>query len=114
MDKSISYYDNKESFYHGLMLGLLEVGPYYDIKSNREAGDGRYDIAIYQQDRFLTAIILEFKICQDGEEPAKTAQAALDQINEKRYDAEALDRGYKNIIKYGIAFKNKVCYAVVE
>ena len=114
LGKSISYYDNKESFYHGLILGLLNVGTYYDIKSNRETGNGRYDIAIYQKDRFLTAIILELKICHGDDEPAKVAQMALNQINEKKYYAEAVQRGYKNILKYGIAFKDKICYAVVE
>ena len=62
---------------------------------------------------FEYAIILEFKVADDNERIDNAAKRALTQINEKRYDAEAVQMGYKNIIKYGIAFKDKVCYTVV-
>ena len=114
LDKSISYYDNKESFYHGLIAGLLSEESGFKVLSNREMGIGRSDLVIYDDLFFEYAIILEFKAADENERIDTAAKRALDQINEKRYDADALGRGYSNIIKYGIAFKNKVCYAVVE
>lgn len=114
LEKSISYYDNKESFYHGLIAGLLSEEASFKAQSNREMGNGRSDLVIYDNLFFEYAIILEFKVADDNERIDNAAKRALTQINEKRYDAEAVQMGYKNIIKYGIAFKDKVCYAVVE
>ncbi|MGM9937858.1 MAG: AAA family ATPase [Candidatus Ornithomonoglobus sp.] len=114
LEKSISYYDSTEAFYHGLVSGLLAGNVYYKPVSNKETGDGRCDLILYQQDCAQNAIILEFKVCRDNEKPDAAAQRALRQINDRDYAAEARNQGYKNIIKYGIAFKNKVCYAVVE
>ena len=70
-------------------------------------------MVIYQKDRFINAIIIEFKVCRANEEIDAAAQRALCQIDEKDYAAEARNQGYKNIIKYGIAFKDKLCYAAV-
>ncbi|MDY3031759.1 MAG: PD-(D/E)XK nuclease domain-containing protein, partial [Clostridia bacterium] len=83
-------------------------------KSNRETGDGRSDLMLYQQDRFINAVIIEFKVCRDNEEVDAAAERALRQINDMDYAAEAREQGYKNILKYGVAFKRKVCCAVVE
>ena len=113
LSKSISYYDSTEQFYHGLISGLLSGNIYYEVESNRESGNGRYDLILYQQDKFINAVILEFKVCRKNEEIDKAAKRALEQINERGYDTEAKKRGYRNIIKYGIAFKGKMCYAVV-
>ena len=114
LKSSISFYDNTESFYHGLVSGLLAGNAYYEMKSNRETGDGRSDLMLYQQDSSQNAIILEFKVCRDNEKADEGARRALRQINDMDYAAEAREQGYKNILKYGVAFKNKVCYAVVE
>ena len=114
LQRSVSFYDNSESFYHGLVLGLLETGAYYRIESNKETGNGRSDIIIYQQDRPINAVILEFKVCGKTEFIEDAAKRALNQINDKYYAREAINLGYKNILKYGIAFKDKACYAVVE
>ena len=57
--KTISYYDSTESFYHGLISGLLSGNVYYKVESNRETGDGRSDLALYQQDVAQNAVILE-------------------------------------------------------
>lgn len=111
---SISFYDGNESFYHGLVSGLLSGNIYYDMKSNRETGDGRSDLILYQQDSSQNAIILEFKVCRENEKADEGARRALQQINDMDYAADARTKGYKNILKYGVAFKNKVCYAVVE
>ena len=69
---------------------------------------------MFQKDRPQNAVILELKMCRDNEFIEDAAKRALNQINDKRYDAEAVQMGYKNIIKYGIAFKDKVCYSVIE
>ncbi|MDD6484156.1 MAG: PD-(D/E)XK nuclease domain-containing protein, partial [Clostridiales bacterium] len=114
LKSSISFYDNTEAFYHGLVSGLLAGNIYYEIKSNRETGDGRSDLALYRQDMFTDAVIIEFKVCRPEEEIETAAKRALKQINDMDYDAEAKSRGYRNIIKYGVAFKNKICFAVTE
>ena len=114
LKSSISFYDNTESFYHGLVSGLLAGNIYYKAESNRETGNGRSDLILYQQDSAQNAIILEFKVCKGNEKADTAANRALRQINDCDYAAEARSQGYRNIIKYGVAFKDKVCYAVVE
>ena len=114
LKSSISFYDNTESFYHGLVSGLLAGNTYYEMQSNRETGDGRSDLMLYQQDTLQNAVILEFKVCRGEEKADAAAKRALQQINEMDYAAEAREKGYSNILKYGVAFKNKICYAVAE
>lgn len=114
LQKSISYYDNAEQFYHGLVTGLLSGNTYYRPVSNRETGSGRSDLILYQQDSFTNAVILEFKVCRKNEAADTAAAKALRRIDERGYAAEALELGYTNIIKYGIAFKGKLCCAVTE
>ena len=112
--KTISYYDSTESFYHGLISGLLSGNVYYKVESNREIGDGRSDLVLYQQDVAQNAVILEFKVCGKNETADEAAKRALKQINDRDYASKAREDGYKNIIKYGVAFKGKMCYAIVE
>lgn len=111
MDKSISFYDaGAEGFYHGLVLGLIALmDNQYKIKSNRESGDGRYDISmIPRQDRY-PGIIMELKWRKDLSAGAleKLADEALAQMDEKRYDSEMKEDGIRNILKFGIAFSGK-------
>ena len=112
--KTISYYDSTESFYHGLISGLLSGNVYYKVESNRETGDGRSDLVLYQQDVAQNAVILEFKVCGKNETADEAAKRALKQINDRDHESKAREDGYKNIIKYGVAFKGKMCYAIVE
>ena len=112
--KTISFYDSTESFYHGLISGLLSGNVYYKVESNRETGDGRSDLVLYQQDVAQNAVILEFKVCGKNETADEAAKRALKQINDRDYASKAREDGYKNIIKYGVAFKGKMCYAIVE
>ena len=112
--KTISYYDSTESFYHGLISGLLSGNVYYKVEANRETGDGRSDLVLYQQDVAQNAVILEFKVCGKNETADDAAKRALKQINDRDYASKAREDGYKNIIKYGVAFKGKMCYAIVE
>ena len=112
--KTISYYDSTESFYNGLISGLLSGNVYYKVESNRETGDERSDLVLYQQDVAQNAVILEFKVCGKNETADDAAKRALKQINDRDYASKAREEGYKNIIKYGVAFKGKMCYTIVE
>lgn len=111
MDKSISFYDSgAESFYHGLVLGLAALmDNQYKIRSNRESGDGRYDIGLIPRDGKYPGIIMELK-SETGlkeNELEALAETALEQIENKRYDAEMCSDGVENILKLGIAFSGK-------
>lgn len=111
MDKSISFYDSgTEDFYHGLILGLIALmDNQYKIKSNRESGDGRYDISLIPRTGNDPGIIMELKSETGLSEKAleTLASEALDQIVDKRYDAEMRSDGVENVLKLGIAFSGK-------
>ncbi len=104
-----------ERFYHGFVLGLMvDRAKDYTIKSNRESGFGRYDVIMEPKDINNTAVIMEFKVQNErkGEKTLDdTADNALLQIEEKRYDTELLQKGIKaeNILKFGFAFKGEEC-----
>ncbi|MDY4894025.1 MAG: AAA family ATPase [Agathobacter sp.] len=112
--RAISYYDNKEAFYHGMLLGFLLAMPDYVPKSNRECGNGRPDIALVPYDEEAPVIIMELKVCKKFTEMAEGCQAALDQIEEKDYAAPFLDKGYTKIMKYGICFCEKTCMVEIR
>jgi hypothetical protein len=109
--RSVSAYDTAgENFYHGLVLGLCAVmdNRYY-ITSNRESGDGRYDIQLMPKKKSLPGILIELKASKDAsEDELKTlADTALRQIEERKYDTEMTVKGINNIYKYGVAFSGK-------
>lgn len=111
IDKTISFYDSgTEGFYHGLLLGLVSLtDAQYKIKSNRESGDGRYDISLIPRNKKYLGIIIELK-SKGGLNEAeleKLSETALEQINSKRYSAEMEKDGITNILKMGIAFSGK-------
>lgn len=111
MDKTISFYDvSAEGFYHGLVLGLIALmDNQYKIKSNRESGDGRYDISLLPREERYPGIIMELKWKKDLDVEAlsRLADKALAQIDEMRYDAEMKGDGIQEILKFGIAFSGK-------
>ena len=114
LERSISYYDNKEAFYHGVMVGLFGGLLGYEIKSNREYGNGRPDLVLSPYNPRKSVIIFEFKSCKKYNQMAVGCKAALDQIEEKDYAAPFLDKGYTKIMKYGICFCEKTCMVEVE
>ena len=107
----VSVYDtaNKESFYHGFMLGLtaLFLDSSYTVESNRESGYGRFDLAIFPKETNRAGVIMEFKVAASENEMEEKAQEALQQIEDREYVAEFQKRGVKDIWKYGIAFCGK-------
>lgn len=101
-----------ERFYHGFVLGLLvELTGRYVVASNRESGFGRYDVCLEPIRQEDDAVILEFKVFQPNREKTleETVQAALGQIEEKRYAAGLMERGIRKekIRCYGVAFEGK-------
>lgn len=107
-----SVYDtaNKESFYHGFLLGMTALlVPQYEVQSNRESGEGRFDLAIFPKEKGSFGAILEFKTATTEAELEKRAEEALQQIKGKNYIQAFLSRGISDghILKYGIAFCGK-------
>jgi len=105
----ISYFDGKEDFYHGLIVGILNKLQYYTVKSNRETGLGRCDIVLKQATRRNKAVIMELKWAKKEKYLQKECDAALKQIEDSKYADELLSENYTEIIKYGIAFCGKYC-----
>ena len=108
--QSVSAFDTAgENFYHGFMLGVCALFGNSYVTSNRESGDGRYDIALSPKVSNLPGIIIELKAeknCNE-KELQELAKTALKQINDKKYDTELKSKGVKTIYKYGVAFSGK-------
>ena len=114
---SVSSFDTAgENFYHGFMLGLCALLSNAYVTSNREAGDGRYDIQLMPKNAVLPGILIELKAEKhaDAEQLKKLAAVALKQINDKNYAADMQSHGVKTIYKYGVAFSGKKVEIEVE
>jgi hypothetical protein len=111
-----SYHDfggEPEKVYHALVAGLLIwITNTHEIKSNRESGYGRYDIMIIPHDITRVGYVIEFKTVdkEDNETVDTAAAAALEQIEEKKYQTELIERGIENIKKLAIVFSGKDVY----
>ncbi|MCC8104520.1 MAG: ATP-binding protein [Clostridiales bacterium] len=118
MEKTISIRDTavkkefKENFYHGLILGILFFKNDWGVSSNREAGDGYYDIQIEIEDEEI-GIVIEVKYAEGGDLDT-SCQEALDQINRNNYTAELKEDDMHRILKYGFACYKKQCKVVLE
>ena len=107
LSRSISYFDNQESFYHGFLVGLFSGKK---IKSNREAMHGRFDLCILPKQIFQTALILECKHSKSVKELVSDAKEGAMQIIDNKYEDEIINDGYLHVKGYGISFYKKYCY----
>lgn len=98
--------NQKENFYHGMLLGLLRSQGNWLVKSNAEMGEGYSDITVQTPDRI--GIVIELKYAEDGNLES-SCKAALAQIEDRKYGEGLKRRGVKKLIKYGIAFCEKEC-----
>lgn len=116
--KAISIRDNavrkgrKESFYHGVLLGLLSHREDWLVMSNAESGDGYSDILVELAEESI-GIVIELKYAQEGK-LEEACEEALSQIAEKNYEARLQEDDMNTIIKYGIAFYKKKCKVFVQ
>jgi len=108
--ESASYFDGAaEGFYHGMVLGFLAVlRNRYKVRSNREAGDGRYDIALTPLVKELPGVVIEIKATKNESDDLKALAAkARRQIDEMNYAAEMAAEGVSDVLKLGLAFSGK-------
>ena len=116
--QSVSFHDvANETFYHGLILGMCAITDNsYQIMSNREAGEGRFDIQMIPVNQQLPGILIELKAEKNCTEQQleRLAQAALRQINERKYITDLQAMKAASIIKIGIAFSGKKARIAAE
>ena len=105
--------EEKEIFYHGILLGLLRCESEWLIQSNIESGDGFVDILVEPEDPDA-GIIMELKYAQNFQDLEKACNKAMNQIHDRRYDERLRNEGRNDILAYGIAFCKKKCKVVVE
>ena len=118
MLQSVSCYDTiGESFYHGLVLGLCAIlDDRYIISSNRESGEGRYDIQLLPKNNTMPGILIELKAGKKHSETTlkELSKTALQQIYDRKYDTEMTTKGIRTIFKYGVAFSGKEVQITAE
>ena len=109
-----SYYDvpkpEPENFYHAFLLGLLVyLSGEYDIRSNREAGYGRFDLMLLPKDKTRAAIIIELKSPDDLDDETleEALQAAITQLKTKQYQVEPAELGYTWVERWALAVQGK-------
>ena len=109
LTNTISCFDEQENYYLGFVTGLVSGFNGYMVVSNRESGNGRFDLVVKQRSRWHHAAILEFKVVEKYNQMTKACEDALNQIEEKDYEASLRDEQYENIAKLGICFCQKRC-----
>lgn len=107
--RSISYFDNQESFYHGFLVGLLND---YEVVSNRESGNGKFDVCVLPENILGTVVLIECKHSISEDDLIDDAKEGARQIVEKKYLEEHRFKKYENAVGYGISFYKKQCYVV--
>lgn len=107
--RSISYFDNQESFYHGFLVGLLND---YEVVSNRESGNGRFDVCVLPENILGTVVLIECKHSISEDDLIDDAKEGARQIIEQKYLEEHRFKKYENAIGYGMSFYKKQCYVV--
>lgn len=104
--RTISYHDYKEDFYHAFLAGIF-TGAGYMVESNREHGEGRSDVVVYDSLNGKVAIF-EAKYSEKLKDMESDCNRALRQINTRMY-AEEYEDDYDQILCYGISFFKKRC-----
>ena len=104
--KTISYHDYKEDFYHAFLAGIF-TGAGYAVESNKEHGEGRSDIVVYDSVNGQVAIF-EAKTSKNMETMNRDCEEAIRQIDDRMYAKEYEDE-YDHILCYGISFFKKRC-----
>lgn len=105
--------EEKENFYHGILIGILKNNPLWAVKSNAESGDGFADILVKPRNPDV-GIVIELKYAGTMKELDTACERALEQIRNRRYDEALREDGRNEIFAYGIAFCKKRCRVVVE
>ena len=105
--------EEKENFYHGMMLGLLRNHRNWIVKSNVESGEGFVDILIKPEDPD-EGILIELKYSKTFDGLEKACERAMEQVKNRRYDEALREEGRCHILAYGIAFYKKRCKVVVQ
>ena len=105
--------EEKENFYHGMMLGLLRNHRNWIVRSNVESGEGFVDILIKPEDPD-EGILIELKYSKMFDGLEKACERAMEQIKDRRYDEALREEGRCHILAYGIAFCKKRCKVVVQ
>ena len=114
--ETISFFDYQESYYHGFLAGMLKnMGSHnYIVQSNRESGKGRPDILLKYPSVRGKAVIIEIKVSKTYQGLEEKCEEALAQIEEQRYEDGLRQEGYRNIMKYGVAFYRKECMLKIK
>ena len=107
--RSISYFDNQESFYHGFLVGLLND---YEVVSNRESGNGRFDVCVLPENILGTVVLIECIHSISEDDLIDDAKEGARQIVEQKYLEEHRFKKYENAVGYGMSFFKKQCYVV--
>lgn len=107
--ETISFYDYQESYYHGFLAGMLKNIGNYIVQSNRESGNGRPDILVRYPSVRGKAVIIEIKVSKTYQGMEEKCDEALNQIEEQKYEEALRQEGYRDILKYGVAFYRKEC-----
>ena len=107
--RSISYFDNQESFYHGFLVGLLNG---YEVMSNKEAEHGRFDVCVLPDSILGTVVLIECKHSISEDDLIDDAREGGQQIIDQKYLEERRFKKYENVVGYGISFYKKQCYVV--
>ena len=110
---TVSFYDARESFYHGFLLALLSTCANWRVSSNVETGKGRSDIIVERKDRKI-GFVVEVKDVKEEIKLDAACETAMKQIEEKDYTAVLRRYRVKEIWTYGIAFWEKECRVVAR
>ncbi len=117
---SVSYHHIREKtpeeIFHPLVLGMLGFCCHstHHVRSNRESGYGRYDIALEPKKKGIKAFIIELKKAEEDEELKEVARKALNQIHKRKYKTDPEARGATDIVLVGMAFRGREVEIIQE